>query len=193
MRTATNQNDNTNKSSDPAAPILAAADRRLGAETPTDPVTAAEFPSPPAAAAPAPAFLTQAVAQLVNKGLILSKLAGWKSPAIPELLSEDEWKNAVASTSVAVIQKRWPTLANDATPEFALVVLTAPWLLENLLPLVIKILFRGKDRDKDRDKEVGKGDRDPRRDGDGKNNIDANAAEPMFPRFPDRPDARPEV
>lgn len=187
MKTATNnQNEaNTNKSSDPAASILAAADRRLEAETPTDPVTAAELPSP-AAAAPAPAFLTQAVAQLVNKGLILSKLAGWKSPAIPELLSEDEWKNAVASTSVAVIQKRWPTLANDATPEFALIVLMGPWLLENLLPIVVKVLFRGKEA-------ARKGDSDPRRDGDRKNNAHENVVEPMFPRFPDRSDQRPEV
>ena len=184
MTTATaNPNEaSTKKSSDPAAEVLAAADRRLNQEIPVDPVTAAD-PLPPAAAEPEPPqFLTQTVQQLVNKGLVLSKLAGWKSPAIPGVLSEEEWQASVASTTVIVIQKRWPTLANQTTPEFVLVVLLAPWLAENLLPTLLKVLF-----------SRGKSDRNSGSHRDGKNNVDAEAPRPESTNLSNRPDPRPEV
>lgn len=181
------ENDNTTKSSepDPAADVLAAADRQLSQEQPKDPVTAAsgEVPIASVSSGP-PAFLKQAVSQLVGKGLILSKLNGWSSPSIPKLLTEEEWQQAVSESTVAVVQKRWPDIANDATPEFALIVLTVPWLLDNLIPM----LFR-RPKKKEADTTDGKGSRDTRSNGDGKNNAHAEALGPVPTGFPHRPDA----
>jgi len=123
----------------------------------------------PATLEPSP-FLLQTVAQIVDKGVKLSKVAGWPGPAVEGVFSEEEWQVSVTNYSAIVIQKRWPTLADQATPEVALLVLLLPWAIW-AVPQLVKLVFKRR--------ETGKSDSDPRSNGDGKDNHDAPAAEPM--------------
>lgn len=196
-----------NATVDPAAGMLAAADAVLKTEEParsTPPADGAPPADDPGGAPPAlPAFDTNAflvttLAGVVDKGLLVAKLAGWPSPAIaapPDpvtlaprfLMTEEEWKMSVSSLSVQVIQKRWPSLASSVTPEFALLVLILPWAAPNL-PAAAIAIYKGL-----KGLFSGKNNSDHRRDGNGENNATSKTPPTNPAHLFVRPDARSEV
>lgn len=175
----TNQPDDpTTKSSDDVLSTLRNVDQRLAVEQPQGPIapelveegTAAAQPAGEAAPSP---FLSQTVGALVGKGVQLSKVYGWSGPAVEGVFTEQEWTVSVATHTAIVIQRRWPTLAENTTPELALLLLVLPWAMWAIpaaLPAFMKLL-RGKRND-------GTSDSDTRRDGNRQDYKDARAAEP---------------
>jgi hypothetical protein len=127
---------------------------------------------PPATSQPSP-FLLQTLAGIIDKGVKLSRAAGWQGPGVEGVFSEEEWKQSVTTYSAIVIQKRWPTLANETTPEMALLLLMLPWALW-ALPQLFKLLVKRKVP-----KDDGTRHSDSGGNGDGKNNAHEETAEPV--------------
>jgi len=183
----------TESSNDSVLAQLADVDRTIGNDGNRGPIEPEIVPpndpersSEPANDQPSP-FLLQTCAGIVAKTVQVSKAMGWKGTGVEGIYSEEEWTVSVATLSATVIHKRWPTLANAATPEMQLALLIIPWALW-AVPVAFQLMFKKKPaNDGSNDGNDGKtaaSDRDTRRDGDGKNNDDANVAEPVSPGVP---------
>jgi hypothetical protein len=220
---ATGTAKHSRKFSDPKqpAPNGAAEDSTLAQLREVDALDAKETPEGPLPPGEAPAadplagsgaavlvvvptpFLVQTCAQVAAGIVSRSKAAGW--PGLPAMYTavvpEEEWLNQVANNGAAVLAKRFPTLNNDATPEFALCCLALPWLawaIPNGFVLIGRVLRRSKQPEPTKpaiegDGQATAGDRDTRSHRERQNNPSAET----FSRFPagvsDRPDTRPQV
>lgn len=168
--------ENSTKSFDVQS-TLRSVDSALGNDAEKGPIEA-ELLTPATAegaiadAAPS-AFLLQTVGQLVGKGVELSKHFGWSGPGVEGVFTEAEWQTSVTNYSAIVIQRRWPTLANECSEEVALLVLLIPWLFWSV-PQIFKLVFK-------RESKTGASDSDPRRNGDGQNNANAPIDRPATP------------
>lgn len=115
--------------------LEAEREEQIGEQPAAEPIIPEVVPKPNS-------FVTQAIAQLVDRGLALSQKAGWSSPAAPPVLTEEKWKEVVSHSAAVVLARRFPRLTDEASEEFALLVFVGPWLVTNLLGM----LWRAKKR-----------------------------------------------
>jgi hypothetical protein len=151
-------------------------------------------------------FLVQTCAQVAAGIVSRSKAVGW--PGLPALYTavvpEDEWISQIAQNGAVVLAKRFPSLNNDSTPEFALCMLALPWLMwaiPNGFVLLVRLLRRKQPEAVPTPAAApgaGNGqatasNRDPRRHGDGQDHANAEVVGRFPAGVPDRPDTRPTI
>jgi hypothetical protein len=138
---------------DDVAATLARADEAIDAEEPRGPIAPDNTPEAPAddhdqgpEVAPADTaspFLVQSLGAIVEHIVIQSKKAGWTGAEVPGVYSEEEWKHAVVTNASIVVQRRFPTLADSATPEVGLLCLALPWAIWAVPQMLAYLKARG--------------------------------------------------
>jgi len=80
-------------------------------------------------------FLKQAIATAANSGLQMLKRSGWTSPAT-KMMSEEEFCHAAAHCIDAIRVKYMGNSLDEYGAEVALVLLVAPWTLQNIMRIL---------------------------------------------------------
>src|SRR6185295_276077 len=80
-------------------------------------------------------FLKQAIATAANSGLQMLKRSGWTSPAT-KMMSEEEFCHAAAHCIDAIRVKYMGNSLDEYGAEVSLVLLVAPWTIQNLMRIM---------------------------------------------------------
>jgi hypothetical protein len=88
---------------------------------------------------PQPGYFQKVLPSIVAGALDISKKAGWKSPAVENLLTEAQWVEQVSGAAIHTLEKHFPEASTEYDSEIVLISLVVPWFVVNLYETVTRI------------------------------------------------------